>query len=241
VTNRLVFSIRFSTKVLLKLARLSLLLVLYMSLLRLNFYFLVVFHGTSGLSFVEVFHSLTTGIRFDLLIFGFLLAPLYLIVMIQGFAQKWPRFVFRFYQFYMGVSWFIICLLTYIDFFHFTEKGRRMRFADYLQWSPEVLQSQWHSIHPSQVWLFTALLFVLLIFGISSTKAVTWGDWKDEYSPEPAGRLEIGFRVVIPLLLIVLAARGTIQAHHLELQHSLVSESTFVNEMALNAVWCFDK
>ncbi len=241
MTNRLIFSLRFSTKVLLKLTRISLLLVLYMSLMRLNFYFLVVFHGTSGLSFFDVFQSLIAGVRFDVLIFGFLLAPLYFIVMVQGFTQKWMRAAFLFYQLYMAVSCFVICLLTYIDFFHFTVNGRRMRFADYSNWSFEIFLQQWQNIYPSQVWLFTALLFVLLIFGLSSVRKMSWGDWKDEYSPQPARRFEVAFRVVLPLLLILLAARGTIEAHHLELKHSLVSENTFLNEMALNAVWCFDK
>jgi hypothetical protein len=45
----------------------------------------------------------------------------------------------------------------------------------------------------------------------------------------------------LPLLLIVLAARGTVEAHHLALEHSEVSNNKALNEMGLNAVWCFDK
>ena len=57
----------------------------------------------------------------------------------------------------------------------------------------------------------------------------------------PAKKGEMALRILLPLILIVLAARGTVTPHHLALEHSEVSNSKELNEMALNAVWCFDK
>ena len=239
--DRFIFSLRFSSKVFLKLAKLSLLLLLYMSLLRLNFYFLVIFHSTSGLNVSEVLLSLLTGIRFDLMVYGFLFIPIYFLILIQTISERWPKFWFSFYKFYFAATWLLVCVLTYVDFFHFTLKQKRMRFQDYLDWNFDIFYSQWMQIPNSQVYLFSALLAALLLFGISSAVSVKFGDWKDEYSPHPAGRWEVLARLAVPILLIALAARGTVEAHHLELQHSIVSANTYINEMALNAVWCFDK
>ncbi|MFV8248141.1 hypothetical protein [Bdellovibrio bacteriovorus] len=239
--NRFIFSLRFSSKVFLKMAVLAFAMIVFMTLFRLNLYFLSVFHATPDAAFVEIAQSFLAGFRFDLLIFGFLFIPLYFLVMIQAVLQKWPRAGFVFYKVYFTTVWFLICALTFVDFFHFAKYGKRMRFADYSSWNLEGWLEQFKSLPPNQSWIFCIITVLLFSLGYMLVKSLKFGDWKDEYSPQAGSKFEILWRVLLPLVLIVLAARGTVEAHHLALEHSEVSLDKVINEMALNAVWCFDK
>lgn len=239
--NRFIFSLRFSTKVFWKLAILSLTMVFFMSLFRANLYFLSVFHATPNAVPVEILQSFLAGFRFDLLVFGFILAPIYLLLMVQAFSEKWPRFLFAFYKIYFALFWTLVCVLSFMDFFFFSRFGKRMRFADYMSWTPEQLIEQAQALQPNQVWIFCTITVLLLSLGYMLIKSIRFGDWKDEYSPAMGSKVEVIWRMALPLVLVVLAARGTVEAHHLELEHSEVSDNTAINEMALNAVWCFDK
>ncbi|WP_413576650.1 hypothetical protein ACLVWU_01280 [Bdellovibrio sp. HCB290] len=239
--SRFIFSLRFSSKVMMKLAKLSLAMVLFMSLFRLNVFLLSTYSRIEQFDFLEVLQAFGAGIRFDLLIFGFLLLPIYFILMIQAVCEKWPNGMFIFYKIYFGAIWLIISLLSFVDFFHYALHGRRMRFAEYSSWTPQFTLEQMQSLPMNQILVFSIITVVLLSLGYMLICAVNFGQWKDEYSPQKGSKIEMALRIVLPLLAIVLAARGTVEAHHLALEHSLVSHSTALNEMALNAVWCFDK
>lgn len=220
---------------------LAAIMVIFMSLFRLNLYFLSVFHATPNAVFVEIAQSFLAGLRFDILIFGFLMIPIYFLLMIEAFMEKWPQGLLIAYKVYFGLMWFVICVLTYIDFFHFARFGTRMRFADYTSWNFSVLIEQMELLPRHQVWIFSVITVMLFSLGYMLTKALRFGEWKDEFSPIAGSKIEILWRVALPLLIVFLAARGTVEAHHLGLEHSEVSSMQSINEMALNPVWCFDK
>lgn len=239
--SRFIFSLRFSTKVLLKLGFLCLALVVFMTFFRLNLYFLSVFHATPNAVFVEVAQSFLAGIRFDLSVFAFIFAPIYLVVLIQAISEKWPSGLFQFHKFYFIFVWFLICLITFVDYFHFTRHGARMRMEDYKSWSPEILMQQASALQSNQVWFFLVITVLLFFLGFTLANGIKFGDWKDEYSPKKRGRIEVIWRVLLPLVLIYSFARGTFESEYLTTEQSEVSNFTAINEMALNAVWCFDK
>lgn len=241
MSNRFIFSLRFSSKVFMKLFKLSLALVFFMTLFRMNLFLLYVFNVLKDLNFGEIAQSFLAGLRFDLLVFGFIFVPIYPVVIVQAIFEKWPRGIYLFYKIYFSIAWLAICALTFVDFFYFARHGRRMRFAEYSGWNPEVLIEQAKSLEVNQVIVFTVISLVLLLLGYMVIKAVYFGEWKDEYSPHPARRGEIVQRILLPIIFIFLAARGTVTPHHLNIEHSDVSNSKELNEMALNAVWCFDK
>lgn len=239
--SRFIFSLRFSSKFFVKLLKLSLAMILFMSLFRLNLFFLNVYYVLPDLNFGEIIQSFIAGIRFDILIFGFLFIPVYFLLIAQTFLEAWPKSSFFLYKIYFGAAWVLICALTYLDFFYFVLHGRRMRFAEYSGWSFDVLIEQWKVLPLNQTLIFTVISIVLLLLGHMLIKSLNFGEWKDEYSPHPAFRGEVFLRIIVPLVLIFLAARGNVMPHHLALEHSQVSNSKELNEMALNAVWCFDK
>jgi len=241
VPDRFIFSLRFSTKVFIKLGLLGLAMIVFMTFFRLNLYFLSVFHATPDAVFVEVAQSFMAGFRFDLLVMGFVFIPVYFIVILQAWLQKWTKIMFMFYKTYFVIVWFLICALSFVDYFHFSRHGAHMRYSDYMSWNPQVLVGQAMGLQQSQVWIFCVITVLLFILGYTLTKGIKFGDWKDEFSPQGGSKTEILWRLIVPLLLIGLAARGTVEPHHLALEHSEVSNITAINEMALNAVWCFDK
>ncbi len=108
----------------LRLGVLALALILFMTFFRVNLYFLSVFHATAEAGIVDVLHSFLAGLRFDILVFGFLFIPIYFLLMLQAFFEKWPRSMFVAYKFYFVVVWFAICALTFIDFFTSLVTGR---------------------------------------------------------------------------------------------------------------------
>jgi hypothetical protein len=241
VPHRFIFSLRFSSKVFLRILAVSIAMLVFMSLFRLNLYFLSVFHATPDADFTEVVHSFLAGLRFDTLIIGFALIPVVLLTTLQAFLESWPRTMFTIYRCYLGFAWIVICLMSFVDFYHFTNVGTRMRFADYMGWNFDTLMEQAQKIQPNQSVIFAVITLLLLALGLMLIVALRFGDWKDEYSPRKGSRFEILIRLILPFVLVVLAARGTIEPHHLALEHSIVSSVASINEMALTPLWCFDK
>lgn len=239
--RRFIFSLRFFTKVLLKLSLLSLMMVFFMTLFRVNLYFLTVFKMAEDVGFFDVVHSFVTGLRFDILIFGFVLVPLYFVALAQAILQKWSEKVFYAYKGYFSAAWVVICVFSFLDFFYFSVNGQRMRAAGYEGWNFDLLVSQMQATASNQIWIFSVITVILMILGLMFIWGLRFGDWKDEFSPYGPHKMEIPLRIIVPLLLIVLAARGTVEAHHLRFEHSQITPNKAINEMALNAVWCFDK
>lgn len=239
--NRFIFSLRFSTKVLVKLMKLSIAMIFFMTLFRLNLFMLSGFAKVEETSLWEVVQTFIVGVRFDILVFGFLFIPVILVLLLQAFFEKWPRWIYLFYKTYFGLMWIVICLLTYADFFFYSLHGKRMRFAEYTSWNFEVLWEQWQKLPWNQTVIFTVITAALLVLAHMLIRSLNFGDWKDEYSPHPAKKGEVALRIIVPLLVILLMARGTVEPHHLALEHAQISYNEALNEMGLNAVWCFDK
>ena len=116
-----------------------------------------------------------------------------------------------------------------------------MRWEQYVSWTFESWLEQTQQVLPNQLVIYSIITVLLLALGLMMVKGLKFGEWKDEFSPRKGGKVEIVLRILLPFILVFLAARGTVEPHHLALEHSEVSSNTSINEMALNAVWCFDK
>lgn len=239
--NRFIFSLRYFSKVMIQIGIIAAAMIVFMSLFRVNLYFLSVFHATPNAVPIEIFQSFLAGLRFDTLVVGFVLVPVYFVLLFQAIIKKWPAKMFIIYRAYFLLVWIAICSLTVVDFMYFTQMGRRMRFADYQSWNLGELVERAQQLPDNQFWVFSTISVLLFFLGWMLIQNIKLGHWKDEYSPNNGSRWEASLRIVVPLLVIFLAARGTVEPHHLRLEHSEVSLNPVINEMALNAVWCFDK
>lgn len=239
--NRVLFSVRYFSKLFMKYLKVSMSLVLFLTIIRFNVFFLSVSAWLTDSSFGEVFMSFFTGFRFDLLIYGFLLIPMLLLWIFFALTVTWGELSTLITRWYFRSTWAFIGFLQVFDFMQFHVNGVRIREQQFQSLFGGWIFEIWPSV--SMVPFFVFLIVVLIVFflGLWVIEQVQIGDWKDEYSPLKGGWGEISWRLFWPLLIVALMARGTLEAHHLRYEHSLISNDTRLNEMALNPMWTMDK
>lgn len=241
MASRLIFSLRHSSKIYIQFLQLFISLVVLLSLIRANLYFLSVYHATSNVDFFDILEAFFVGLRFDILVMGFvfILPTVYLIV--QALVIQWSSLINAFHKIYFVIVWTFMSFMIYVDFFHFAKFGRHMRWSEYenLDFSQYYIWIE--SSLANQFWIFTLMVGFFFSIGIAAIRSLDFGHWKDEFSPRQPWFLEKTVRILWPLLFVALCARGSLGQHHLRLEDSKVSKNEAINEMALNAIWCFDK
>lgn len=239
--QRRVFSIRYFNRIFFKYAKIALALTLFLSLIRFNLFFLTVNTRPLDVTFFEVYMSFFTGLRFDLLVMGFFLIPPVIIHALQGFLVKWSSWDQLIFKIYLSVLWTLSIILNWIDFLTFSTTGVRARWEDYIDfWNSSLVDTI--STHAGfSLSVFSGALFLMLLLGLYVIRSVEFGEWRDLYSPHKGTRKELTWRIIFPLLLVALAARGTLEEVHLEYRHSLISNEIGLNELSLNPMWCLDK
>jgi hypothetical protein len=239
--NRFIFSLRYGNKIFIEWARVGAKFLFLMSLMRIGLFFLVVQASLSTASGLEVFQSFIAGLRFDLLILGFIFIPVVLLLLVQSYFLLWSQGLLFLYKIYFFVIWIIVCVMNFLDFCFFISQKKRMRFEDYSQLNMDWLQQ--HVLTPPALErvAFFVLTLILLVIGLGVVSNIKFGNWKDQVSPNIGSTTEILWRLFLPIFGVALAARGTVEPKHLSLEHSEVSSEQPVNDMALNPIWCFDK
>ena len=239
--NRLLFSIRYFSKIFDRVLKTVLVLVAFLTLIRFNLFFLSVSAWIKDSSFAEVFLAFFTGFRFDLLVYGFLLMPLLFFWYLITLTTKWSPWALRVSKAWLRLTWTQVIFLSAIDFPFFHVSGARMRAADFNKLFDGSFSEVWSAMPMMAFFIFLTVLLIIWLLGLWLLGQIRWGDWKDEYSPLKGSPLEISWRLLVPLLLVALMARGTLEEHHLRYEHSLISNDTRLNEMALNPMWTLDK
>ncbi|MBX3039715.1 MAG: hypothetical protein KF789_03270 [Bdellovibrionaceae bacterium] len=218
------------------LARVLGLALVFMSLLRFLFYwnFSERFSGISG---GDLLQSFAVGIRFDLLVLGFLLIP---VVGLAPFVLWTPRHLDRWMRtlvVYLCSMWVLIVGLSFADFLYFSAHGQRlslMAVSDPL--GREVFWSASERLGTGTL-LMNAGIFFLLVFILNSRFLALL---KSPPSMNLGAR-SFWKRWVVCLFLTALAARGTVTAHHLEWQDAKISEARILWELTINSPWAWDK
>ena len=239
--NRFIFSLRYANKIFLEWAAVGAKFLFLMSLMRIGLFFLVVQSAVSKANGLEIFLSFIAGLRFDLLILGFIFIPVAVGLLFQSYFLLWARGLLLFYKIYFFLIWTVICVLNFLDFSFFISQKKRMRFEDYSLVNWDWMQQHIFAPPALERIVFFVLILVLLLIGLGMVSNIKFGNWKDQVSPDVGTRREVFFRILLPLLGVALAARGTVEEKHLNIEHSQVSTEQSLNEMALNPIWCFDK
>ena len=131
MSQRIFFSLRYYNQIFLKYGKVALTLVFFLTLIRLNLFFLSVNSYLVDVGFADVYLSLFAGIRFDLLVYGFLLIPLVLVNLIQALSIQWHPLTELAIKAWFTCTWLASMILNWIDFFVFTPSGSRARWQDY--------------------------------------------------------------------------------------------------------------
>lgn len=215
--------------------KLGLVLLFEMSLIRFIYYHL----AKPGMSYVtreEVYKAFLVGVRFDLLVLGFVFIPVVLVGALMMMAGTDDFKVNKVLKVYLSTTWALVVLNAFWSLPYYLIKGRHFR------WEADGFNFLWPRFDS-----FTEVL-VVLIFGflVASPIKSIWRrnyllthDW--HWFGSQDARWQIPLRIIIPILLVGLAARGTVTPRHLEKAHAEISKWENINELALNATWCFDK
>jgi hypothetical protein len=219
-----------------------------MSLQRLVLFLIVVRHWVFGVSSNTVAGAFFAGFRFDLCVLAYFNIPVLLITwwicsdrMIQTqnptlkALRKWSLWV------YLGLATLVIHVLAMLDLFFFATSGRRWTFAD---WQAQgfdflyVVVAKWGALFSGGLVAFFLLLWVFrsvfILFRVQ-LHTVDVPEGRQNFARD----LVLG--VILPILALALAARGTLTAHHLGKEHAEVSQIEGLNQLALSPVWAFDK
>lgn len=210
--------------------------LVFMSLMRFLFYWNFS-ERFSDVSVLDLLRSFATGVRFDLLILGFLLIP----VVISAPFAFWRRRQWDWWMWmltvYLCSAWFLIVGLSFVDFLYFSAQGQRLSLAAISEpLGREVLWSAWERLGKG-TWLLNAGIFFFIgVIGCGRFLEVLRG-----FSPAEISVSAFWRKWVICLFLVVLAARGTVTAHHLEWRHARISDLRVLWELTINSPWAWDK
>ncbi len=214
------------------LAQLAGIFLILMTLLRYIFFFL----SRQKFEFVygsTTFQAFFVGIRFDLLVLGFLFIPVVTVWPALILKELKDRLVEKILRTYLVTIWFSIIATSYFSLATFLQRDRHFR------WAQDTIQSLPLDI-TSQVLVTLIFIFAFLV-GLKSIYKIARKP-RFEIGPKRAGVLvQLVVSLLLPILVVALAARGTLRAHHLEKADSEISPWENVNELTLNAIWAIDK
>jgi hypothetical protein len=204
-----------------------------MTLIRYLFYFLT----REKFEFVDwgtLLNAFFTGIRFDLLVLGFLLIPIVTLFAMICLSPLTDFTLKKIIKTYLSVVWVIIVTSSFISLPFYIMKERHFRYG--LDKNIFI----WPLVDITTFALMAGIFILILLAGLKTVwkrnirgKSVFWSRFPSI--------LQVLLNFLIPLLVVALAARGTVSPHHLEKAHSEISPWPHVNELVLNSVWCIDK
>lgn len=182
-------------------------------------------------SFDSIRLALFNGLRFDLMIAGYLLLPL--VFLYERFSR---RFYLGLYLLLMATVIFLFLMeLVYFDFY----------FDRYSDFGLSLSGFRGLFLAIDKDYFVSGLLAIhLLFFSLQAVLVLVILFYQNVFFVESKvyfGRKQsISSWVVLTLIAIVLA-RGSFGPYHLDLRHSQVSSSVFLNLSTLNTVYTFDQ
>lgn len=180
----------------------------------------------------SVFSLFLAGFRFDLLVVAFCLFPVTVFVWMYNFGVAIvPKYEFglrrsshSFIALWLLVVTLAVGMSNYFDDLQFAKTRMRL--------NPENLQVAIDNATPFfqyPLYKATFSFFVLVIVTI-----LLFRRCEEFIDARPRRELWLSFLFTI---IVFLSARGTVTAHHLNIEHSRVTEDVVLNRLALNPIW----
>jgi|GEM_PF-5242268 len=110
--------------------RTSIFLILLMSLFRFILFVRVPYSFVKHVTAYEIFKAFFLGMRFDILVFSFLLSPL-LVASYFWLCGLWGARAFQVTHIYFVLIWGLICLVSLFGGFHFLVFQKFLRLGSY--------------------------------------------------------------------------------------------------------------
>ncbi len=195
------------------------------------------FYSTEAPVGKELLQAFFAGFRFDLLIFGFFW--LGFLVLIWGLAAtKRSGFVPTLSRLYWMAIQTLMLMYSLSEIYFVAATGHR-------------INAQFSKMQPAEIFPVAFAkqnAFLLLLISLAQVLLAIWLYRKLLRLPElktedqfAGSRWQRACWVLCSFLMAGLAARGTLTAHHLRYEDSLVSENSQINQIPLNPLWSQDK
>ena len=210
-----------------------------MSLFRALFYY--EFSGNDSYIFGELISAVILGIRLDLVVLGYIQAPLSIILLILYFIRSYYVYnlVKRFLVYYFLLFYIIAAALIATDFGYFSFFNEHITLMIYGIMDDDTA-ALWRTMQANYniFLIFLVAIFYIFILKLSLTKAFK----KDirETNLNIKTSLHVGTLIII-IALNVLVIRGTFAMHPLSKTIPDVSTNKFLNEVPNNGVIAFIK
>lgn len=185
----------------------------------------------------EVVLAFIVGLRFDLLVLAFLILPMIILAPGALLFSRGSRVPSWLVSFFLGSMWTLIVAMAAVDFCYFSATGRRVSSMAWASLGGFNQVRQALSGLPTETVLLNGGTMLCIwwvglrlrdpirsgVLRAQLNRSFHWGKW------------------LLSLVLVALAARGTVTAHHLGWGHAKVSSRRVVQELAINPLWSWDK
>ncbi len=209
--------------------------VIIFGLFRATLYFLqrreVINDGISTAS--DVLSAFVWGLRYDLLIAGFIVILAFILLVIYEFIHKTFLKIIAFWWLFtvLGLAFMLAAadVVYYHKFYqHITVKA--------LEWfdRPAVVFGMIFQ-EPRYWFMFVPFFLILFVFYRQLKK------WFERYQPDPRPVKKKALIFLILLILIFISIRGRVVHAPLRLEDAFVLHNNFLNELKLNPVFVFEK
>lgn len=196
---------------------------------------------TDDIPATALFRSFAIGVRFDLLVMSFILAPFCVWMMMPRIGWQYSKTRLQIVSWMMGFFFCIIVLVSLAEWEFYKQFQQRLnRLAiQYLAEDPKTVISMiWHGF-PVLPYL-TGWIVIVTLMVFATSKALKRFDmprpfvWSDYCSKIPA--------YLVVILILILGARGGFQqGPPLRWGDAYFSHKPFANHLALNGVFTLSK
>lgn len=189
-------------------------------------------------SFVSILDILLMGLRFDLLIWGFvLIIPTLLLPLIYLFNVGYTKALKTLFDAYFIICWLVIVIISFGDFIQYSISGHRISWADLMHFSlfqVQLFNMKLGFFTLSMICLTFLVSFIIGVRDLLKSDEVFFVSHNLKKTPKI-------LLILLPILLTLLMARGTLRPHHLRYEDSLITDNSRLNELALTPAWTFTK
>ncbi|MBK7960209.1 MAG: hypothetical protein IPK04_02680 [Bdellovibrionales bacterium] len=206
------------------------------------------------ISWGKLFELFWMGARFDLVVIGFIGLPCIAFSLLFEIFGIWLEKDLWWTKTYLLLTWVFASIIGFLDLGFFALNHRHLQWSDhqrfaYFEGMDYLLNLlPWTTLILGFVaWIGVCIFIYKSIRGLCLVRlSRRFSDIRKLLARLLGSRCEkfCSYRIVrilFPLMTVAFFARGTLSAHHLELQHSEISDHPVLNELVLNPIWTMDK
>ncbi len=185
------------------------------------------------LSYFSILESFVMGLRFDLLVSGFILVLPFLLLVIYDYKQK--PILTKISFIWVFTVFGVVFMMTAGNVVYFNKFYKHID-SQTLEWFDHPLTVLGMIFEEPVYWYMVVVFFVVLFIFYLLLRKIFYKTKSHSFNPKKAILCYF-----ISFILIFLSLRGTLKGAPLRNQDALKSKNSLLNKLALNPVFVFEK